>query len=152
MAQTASRTGMAKAVYFLCAFHGLGAALFGGLMMLFPVDAPFGLAALLPRMGGFPFQVFFKTLFWPGLALFLCNGVCNLTAAGLFLRKRDAKALLFGLIAGVLLIVWDVYELAFLPNPLAALYVLLGVVQAAMCYHLLRKDRLLRAQPQAGRP
>lgn len=151
MAQNTSRTRMTKVVYFLCAFHGLGALLFGGLMMLFPVDTPLGLGAVLPAMGNFPFQMFFKTLFWSGLALFLCNGVCNLIAAGLFLKKRDTKALLFGFIAGILLIVWDVYELIFLPNPMAVLYALFGVIQAIMCYRLLRRDRLLSVQAHEGR-
>jgi len=141
MEQKPARSKMTRVVYFLCAFHGICAVIFGGLMMLFPVDTPLGLSALLPQMGNFPFQMFFQTLFWSGLALFLCNGLCNLIAAGLFFKKRDARALVFGFIGGLLLIIWDVYELIFLPNPAAVLYLLFGVVQAIMCYLLIRKSK-----------
>ena len=107
--------------------------------MLFPVDTPLGLGALLPAMTNFPFQMFFQTLFWSGLALALCNGICNLTAAVLFIIKRDLLALKFALAAGFLLIIWDSYEMIFLPNPLAVLYGLVGVAQVIMCITLLRK-------------
>ena len=145
MKKRPSRTKMTKLVYVLCAFHGLCALFFGGLMMVFPVDTPLGMGALLPAMGNFPFQMFFQTLFWSGLALFLCNGVCNLIAAGLFFRQRDDLALVFGLVAGILLIIWDVYEYIFLPNPAAVLYFLFGVVQALLCYRLIRQRKAAAA-------
>ena len=143
-----ARPKMMKIVYILCTFNGLCAVFFGGLMMLFPVDTPLGLGALLPAMGNFPFQVFFRTLFWPGFALILCNGVGNLIAAGLFFRKRDALALWFAYAAGILLILWDVYEMIFLPNPLAVFYGLIGVAQVIMCLYLLRKQEFRRQVPQ----
>jgi len=130
---------MMKVIYALCVINGLSAVFFGSLMMIFPVDTPLGLSALLPAMGNFPFQVFFRTLFWSGLALVLCNGVCNLIAAVLFLTKRDVLALWFAYAAGILLILWDVYEMIFLPNPLAVVYGLIGVAQVIMCLYLLRK-------------
>jgi len=141
MKQKPARSKMTKLVYFLCVFHGLCAVIFGGSMMLFPVDNPFGLGAILPEMGNFPFQMLFQTLFWSGLALLLCNGVCNLIAAGFFFKKRDSLALTFALLGGILLIVWDTYELIFLPNPAAVLYLLFGVAQTIMCYLLIRKNK-----------
>ena len=143
MDQKPVRSKMTKLVYFLCAFHGICAVIFGGSMMLFPVDNPFGLGAILPEMGNFPFQMFFQTLFWSGLALLLCNGVCNLIAAGLFFKRQDATALIFALLGGILLIIWDTYELLFLPNPAAVLYLLFGVVQTVLCYLLIRKKSML---------
>lgn len=106
-------------------------------MMAFPVNTPFDLNELLPAMTNFPFQQFFQSLFFQGLALFLCNGITNTIAAILFLKKNDNLALKFALAAGIPLIAWDAYELLFLPNLVAVFYLLVGLVQVIMCIHLL---------------
>ncbi|MCL1790605.1 MAG: hypothetical protein FWG40_04500 [Peptococcaceae bacterium] len=138
------RSVPAKIVYVMCAVNGLCALFFGGLMMVFPVDTPLGLGALLPAMTKFPFQMFFQTLFWSGLALALCNGVFNSIAAVFFMGKRDRTALKFAFVAGILLIIWDTYETIFLPNPLAVLYGLMGVVQVILCVFLLGRVKETR--------
>jgi hypothetical protein len=125
-------TTLRKIVYPLCAFVGLGAVIFGAIMMIFPVDTPLGLSALLPEMGNFPFQMFFQTLFWSGLALFLVNGVSNMIACWFFQRKNDVMAFRFALLAGFLLAIWGIYESLFLPNTLIIVYLFLGAIQSAL--------------------
>jgi zinc transporter ZupT len=120
-----------KIVYPLCAFVGLGAVIFGSIMMIFPVNTPLGLSALLPEMRNFPFQMFFQTLFWSGLALFLVNGVSNMIACWFFKRKNNVMAFRFAFLAGILLIIWCTYESLFLPNALVIFYFTLGAAQTA---------------------
>ena len=78
-------------------------------------------------------------LFWPGLALALVNGVANLVAAVLFARS-DGRARSWALLAGALLIVWCVFELVYLPNPVSVIYLVIGLVQTA-CAVVMRPAR-----------
>jgi len=129
-----------KVVFWICLINGVSALIFGGIMMLFPVNTPLGLNEMIPALGGFPFHdVFFQNLFWPGLALFLCNGVCNLIAAIAFLRKHPS-AVKWALAAGVLLNIWCIVELIYLPNGAAIFYWLVGVVQLILAWFLVRKQ------------
>ena len=131
----------ARIVFWICLINGVSAIVFGGLMMLFPVDTPLGLGLVLPAMGNFPFQMFFQTLFWSGLALFLWNGSMNLAAAAAFIRKAKVAAKL-SLIAGVMMVLWCAYESLFLPNPAAIFYAAVGIVQAVLSWQLMsRKDK-----------
>lgn len=94
-------------------------------------------------------------LLWPGLALLLVNGVANGIATVQFARagrapaartgqsaERSARA--WGLAAGVLLIGWCAFELAFMPNALSMAYLVVGCIQTA-CAALLVRDCLRRA-------
>ena len=110
-------------------------------MMLFPVDTPFGMGAILPMMSKFPFQMLFQTLFWSGLALVLCNATANLIAAVLFKREQDNKAILAALIAGIMLVAWCVFEFIFLPNAAAVFYAVVGIAQTITSAHLLHKQK-----------
>ena len=78
-------------------------------------------------------------LFWPGLALALVNGVANLVAAVLFARS-DGRARSWALLGGALLIVWCVFELVYLPNPVSVIYLVIGLVQTA-CAAVMRPAR-----------
>ena len=74
------------------------------------------------------------TWLWPGVALALVNG------APLALRFRGKRAASYrwGIAAGVLLIAWTAFELAFMPNGISAFYLALGVLQTAASWHALR--------------
>jgi hypothetical protein len=112
-------------------------------MMLFPVDTPLGLGALLPHMGNFPLQdLFFQTMFWSGLALLLWNGSMNLAAALAFLRK-SLLAPKLSLLAGGMMFAWCVFEYIFLPNPPAIFYAIVGIVQAALSWQVMRTQKEL---------
>ena len=78
------------------------------------------------------------TWFWPGVALALVNGAPNIVALALRFRGRRAASYRWGIAAGVLLIAWTAFELAFMPNGISAFYLALGVLQTAASWHALR--------------
>ena len=78
------------------------------------------------------------TWFWPGVALALVNGAPNIVALAMRFRGKRAASYRWGIAAGVLLIAWTAFELAFMPNGLSAFYLALGVLQAAASWHALR--------------
>ncbi len=83
-------------------------------------------------LGPLPLPDFMKSDFlWPGLALALVNGVPNVVALVLRFRGDRRASYAWGCVAGVLLIAWTVFELAFIPNGLSVFYLVLGVMQLA---------------------
>lgn len=85
----------------------------------------------------FPFHdIFFTSHFWPGLALFLVNGVSNIVA--LVMRGRgDMKSWVdCCAVAGVLLVIWTAIEMVFIPNGASVFYLVLGVLQLATALRL----------------
>jgi len=136
-------TLLSRIVFWLCLINGLCSVFFGGLMMMFPVDTPLGLSEMLPMMGNFPFQeLFFRDLFWPGLALFLCNGVMNMVTAVAWIRRSD-KLPIFSTIAAIMLIAWCVLENVYLFNIAAVFYFAVGVVHLILSILLLKEYRRL---------
>ena len=137
-----------RIVRVICVFNGVCAVVCGGFMMA-------GAAGILPPAFGELFGFFdlmvpliqrmplpaYMTadLFWPGLALALVNGVATLLAAVLFARS-DGRARSWALLAGALLIVWCVFELVYLPNPVSVIYLVIGLVQTA-CAVVMRPAR-----------
>ena len=125
---------------FMNWFNGICAPLCGGWMMLSALtDLPLSWNDWMPLSiyDPFPFHdVFFTSHFWPGVALFLVNGVSNIVAR--IMRGRgDMNAWVsWCTVAGGLLIVWTVVELIFIPNGLSFFYFALGVVQLAAALHL----------------
>ena len=78
------------------------------------------------------------TWFLPGVALALVNGAPNIVALALRFRGKRAASYRWGIAAGVLLIAWTAFELAFMPNGISAFYLALGVLQTAASWHALR--------------
>ena len=139
-AQPIRPSPQARIVFWISTINGLCSVFFGGLMMLFPVNTPLGLGALLGAMGKFPFQdLFFQDLFWSGAALVLCNGSVSLFSAATYLKKADSFATL-SLIAGCLLVAWCVLESIYLPNPAAVFYGCVGVFQIVLSMQISRSS------------
>lgn len=131
-----------KVLFTLSLLIGLGAVIFGPLMMIFPVNTPLGLNELLPAMKNFPFQdIFFKDLFWSGLALLLCNGVCNTISVIQFIRKKSSFTG-WTLAASLLLILWCITELLFLPNVPAVFCLVLGIIQLILSVKVRNQNQL----------
>ena len=78
------------------------------------------------------------TWFWPGVALALVNGAPNIVALAMRFRGKRAASYRRGIAAGVLLIAWTAFELAFMPNGISAFYLALGALQTAASWHALR--------------
>ena len=94
------------ATLFLTCFIGVGAIV--GTMMFF-LDPQNGFVMngiLLPMQQRMPFaDIFFRNLIFPGIALLLVNGIPNLTAFALLLKRRPSGYRL-GCICGIALMLW----------------------------------------------
>lgn len=125
---------------FMNWFNGICAPLCGCWMMLsalLPLPLSWNDWMPLSIYDPFPFHdVFFTSHFWPGLALFLVNGVSNIVA--LVKRSRyDMKGWArWCTIAGALLVVWTGIEMVLIPNGISIFYLVLGVLQLASALHL----------------
>ena len=127
---------------FMNWFDGACSVVCGGFMALsglvaLPVSwndvMPIELLGVLPLP-----EPLIATWFWPGVALALVNGAPNIVALALRFRGRRAASYRWGIAAGVLLIAWMAFELAFMPNGISAFYLALGVLQTAASWHALR--------------
>jgi len=115
---------------------------FGGGMMLFGPDA-FGMEPILKDLQKLPFdQVFFQSFTWPGVFLLVVNGLPQLWAGTLVLRRRPSAAWWVlacgGLLLGWLAIQWVI----FAPNPLTTIYTLFAAAELVMGWRLLRHGPL----------
>ena len=116
-------------------FNGICAIVCGALMMtgLWNDLIPLSLFENFPLR-----DVFFTSLFWPGLALALVNGVPNLIALALRARGKRASSYTWGMVAGGMLVVWTAIEMVYVPNGLSVAYMLIGVLQLAASWHARR--------------
>lgn len=126
---------------FMNWFDGVCSIVCGGFMALsgfvaLPVSwndvMPIELLGLLPLP-----EPLIATWFWPGVALMLVNGAPNIVALALRFRGSRTASYRWGIAAGVLLIAWTAFELAFMPNGVSAFYLALGVLQTAASWHAL---------------
>ena len=87
-----------RLLLFWTLFIGLGALAGGAAMLIDPAGEAVGMAAMLPYFQVLPFaDRLFQDLTFSGIALIAVNGLTNLAAAGLLLRKKPAGAWLGGL-------------------------------------------------------
>lgn len=83
-----------KALLFWVLFIGLGAVAGAAGMLADPTGRAMGMDAMLPFFQVFPFaDVLFRSFTFSGIALLLVNGLPNLLAAGLLLRRRPSGVL-----------------------------------------------------------
>lgn len=133
-----------RVVQAICVLNGVSAAACGFFMMAGAADAlPASLEGafasfngMVPLVQRLPLPSFMAAnLFWPGLALVLVNGVANLVAVAWF-AMHDRRARGWALAAGLLLIGWCAFELAFMANPVSAAYLVVGLVQTACAWKM----------------
>lgn len=128
---------------FMNWFNGICAPLCGIWMMLSALFAlPLSWNDFMPLSIYDPFplhDVFFTSHFWPGLALFLVNGVSNIVA--LVLRgKGETKWHRGCLAAGILLLCWTITEMLIIPNGLSLFYFVLGTLQTLAAVAMIRNE------------
>ena len=82
----------------------------------------------------------FMSHFWPRLALALVNGVPNVVALVLRFRGRRVASYTAGLVAGGLLVVWTLVEMAFMPNVVSVIYLVIGLLQLAASWRARRVE------------
>ena len=133
-----------KALIFWCLFIGIGAVL--GSMAMFddPSGKRMGMDAVIPYFQVLPFAKYlFQNLIFSGIALLIVNGISNLTAAVLLLKKKKLGIILGG-IFGVTLMLWITIQFVILPmNFMSTIYFIFGIIQALtgyMCYVFYKQE------------
>ena len=144
-----------RALIFWTLFIGLGAVGGAACMLADPSGRSVGMDGMLPYFQVLPFaETLFQDLFFSGIALLVVNGVTNLTAAALLLRKRPAGAVLGG-IFGVTLMLWILIQFCIFPrNLMSTLYFLFGLCQAATGYAawVFQRQEAFQARPLPALP
>ena len=133
-----------KIVIFWTLFIGLGAVAGGIGMIVDPSGRSMGMDGMLPYFEKLPFsETLFRDLFFSGFALLIVNGLTNLTAAVLLLKKKKLGVILGG-IFGVTLMLWICIQFYMFPlNFMSTIYFIFGLCQALTAYiawRLLRQE------------
>ena len=120
----------------LTIFVGVGALGGGGLAIIVPDGSLMSAQAIIPELQKIPLVgQYLDSLFIPGCALLLFIFFPQIIAGILLLRKHP-KQYLVAIISGVLLEVFTIVEIIFLPNFLSWIYLFFGAVEittAFMC-------------------
>ena len=120
---------------FWTLFIGLGAVAGASGMLLDPSGKSMGMDAMLPYFQVLPLaDILFQNYVFSGIALLIVNGLTNLTAAVLLLRKKKIGVILGG-VFGITLMLWICIQFViFPPNFMSTIYFLFGFCQAITGY------------------
>ena len=135
-----------KLLIFWTLFIGVGAVAGGLSMILDPSGKTLGMDAMLPFFQKLPLsEVLFRDFLFSGFALLIVNGLTNLTAAVLLLRRRRCGILL-GMIFGVTLMLWICIQFYMFPlNFMSTAFFLFGLCQAGTGWIAWRAARETRS-------
>ena len=124
-----------RGLIFWTLFVAIGAVAGAVTMLLDPSGRTMGMDAMLPYFQVLPFaEVVFRDFTFSGWALLIVNGLTNLTAAGLLLRRKHAGVILGG-VFGVTLMLWICIQFYMFPlNFMSTAFFLIGAAQAATGY------------------
>ena len=120
-----------KWLIFWTLFVGIGAVAGGASMILDPSGKALGMDAMLPYFQVLPFaDALFRDFLFSGFALLIVNGLTNLTAAALLLRRKKPGVIL-GAVFGVTLMLWICIQFYMFPlNFMSTAYFVFGLCQA----------------------
>ena len=124
-----------KILLFWTLFIGLG-ALYGSVSMFIRPDGSLlGMENLLPYFSVLPLSsILYQDYIFPGIALLLVNGVPNLIASYLLIRKRRSGVVLGG-IQGLVLMLWITIQFVIFPsNFLSTSYFIFGILEFTAGY------------------
>lgn len=124
-----------KALIFWTLWIGLGAVAGAACMLIDPSGKIMGMDAMLPFFQKMPLaDVLFQNFVFSGISLLIVNGLTNLTAAVLLLRRKHAGVVLGGFF-GITLMLWICIQFWLFPtNVMSTLYFLFGLAQALTGY------------------
>lgn len=124
-----------KALIFWTLWIGLGAVAGAACMLIDPSGKIMGMDAMLPFFQKMPLaDVLFQNFVFSGISLLIVNGLTNLTAAVLLLRRKHAGVVLGGFF-GITLMLWICVQFWLLStNVMSTLYFLFGLAQALTGY------------------
>ena len=116
---------------FWTLFIGIGAVAGGLSMIIDPSGKALHMDGMLPYFQKLPFaDTLFRDFLFSGFALLIVNGLTNLSAAVLLLKKRRLGVLLGG-IFGVTLMLWICIQFYMFPlNFMSTAYFVFGLLQA----------------------
>ena len=120
---------------FWTLFIGIGAVAGASGMLLDPSGKAMGMDGMLPYFQVLPLaEYLYQDYRFPGIALLIVNGLTNLTAAVLLLRKKKSGVVLGG-VFGVTLMLWICIQFVIFPlNFMSTIYFIFGFCQAATGY------------------
>jgi hypothetical protein len=114
--------------------NGLAGLVCGVLLIARPDGSLLMASALLPVVAKFPLaNVFFRDMFWIGVAMIVALGIPN-TVAAIALVRRDARQYRYALAAAILLMCWTSIEFIFMFNAAAVGYFVVGLVSALVAW------------------
>ncbi len=124
-----------RALIFWTLFIGIGAVGGAMCMLIKPDGSLMGMDGMLPYFQVLPFaDVLFQDFTFSGIALLVVNGLTNLTAATLLMRKKHAGVVLGG-VFGITLMLWICIQFYMFPlNFMSTIYFIFGLCQAATGY------------------
>ena len=124
-----------KSLIFWTLFIGIGAVAGGLSMIIDPSGKALHMDAMLPFFQKLPFaDVLFQNFLFSGIALLIVNGLTNLTAAALLLRKKKLGVILGG-IFGITLMLWICNQFYMFPlNFMSTAFFIFGFCQAVTGY------------------
>ena len=133
---------------FWTLFIGVGAVAGGLSMILDPSGKTLHMDGMLPYFQVLPFaKTLFQDFLFSGFALLIVNGLTNLTAAVLLLRRQKLGVILGG-VFGVTLMLWICIQFYMFPlNFMSTAYFIFGLCQALTGYVAWRRLR----QAESGR-
>ena len=116
---------------FWTLFIGIGAVAGGLSMIIDPSGKALHMDGMLPYFQKLPFaDTLFRDFLFSGFALLIVNGLTNLSAAVLLLKKRRLGVILGG-IFGVTLMLWICIQFYMFPlNFMSTAYFVFGLLQA----------------------
>ncbi len=116
---------------FWTLFIGIGAVAGGLSMIIDPSGKALHMDGMLPYFQKLPFaDTLFRDFLFSGFALLIVNGITNLSAAVLLLKKRRLGVILGG-IFGVTLMLWICIQFYMFPlNFMSTAYFVFGLLQA----------------------
>lgn len=132
MAKGHSRYETARRILlFWTAFIGIGAVAGAMGMLIDTTGKAMGMDAMLPYFQVLPFaEVVFQDFLFSGIALLVVNGITNLSAGILILRRRKVGIVLGGMF-GVTLMLWICIQFYIFPfNFMSTSYFIFGLAQA----------------------
>lgn len=140
-----------KALIGWTLFIGIGAVAGAACMLIDPTGRTLGMDAMLPFFQVLPFaDVLFRSFTFSGIALLLVNGLPNLLAAGLLLRRQPSGVVLGGTL-GITLMLWICIQFyMFPPNFMSTAYFVFGLIQALTGYAawvFFRQERFAAQSP-----
>lgn len=124
-----------RVLIFWTAFIGIGAVGGAICMLTDPSGKALGMDAMLPYFQKLPFaDILFRDFAFSGFALLLVNGITNLTATILLLKKKRCGVIVGG-IFGLTLMMWISIQFYIFPlNFMSSAYFVFGALQAVSGY------------------